>query len=181
MKKKIFLAITALTLFMFQACKMDGLDKDPNRATVVTPDLVLNGICNSIFVGPWDDEARFCQYNCCNYNYYGNQEYNWGGASLKFTLLKNVVKMEEEANRVGYKAVNPYSAMAKYLRASMYYEMTMQVGDLPLTEALFQVDTYTPKYNTQTEVFVQVLSMAKTAGCDIRAYEYDYDELEDEE
>ena len=59
MKKKIFLAITALTLFVVQACKMDGLDKDPNRATVVTPDLVLNGICNSIFVGPWDDEARF--------------------------------------------------------------------------------------------------------------------------
>ena len=27
MKKKIFLAITALTLFVVQACKMDGLDK----------------------------------------------------------------------------------------------------------------------------------------------------------
>ncbi len=137
MKKKIFLAITALTLFMFQACKMDGLDKDPNRATVVTPDLVLNGICNSIFVGPWGNAARFSQYNCCNYNYYGNQEYNWGGASLQYTMLKNVGKMEEEAKRVGYKAVNPYSAMAKYLKASMYYEMTMLVGDLPLTEALF--------------------------------------------
>jgi len=167
MKKKIFLAITALTLFMFQACKMDGLDKDPNRATVVTPDLVLNGICNSIFVGPWDDEARFCQYNCCNYNYYGNQEYNWGGASLKYTLLKNVVKMEEEATRVGYKAVNPYSAMAKYLKAAMYYEMTMQVGDLPLTEALSPDVTYTPKYNTQKEVFVQVLKWLDEANADM--------------
>ena len=146
---------------------MDGLDKDPNRATVVTPDLVLNGICNSIFVGPWGNSARFSQYNCCNYNYYGNQEYNWGGASLQYTLLKNVVKMEEEAKRVGYKAVNPYSAMAKYLKASMYYEMTMLVGDLPLTEALSPDVTYTPKYNTQKEVFVQVLKWLDEANADM--------------
>ena len=63
MKNKLIFAITASTIFLFQACKVDGLDKDPNRATVVTPDLVLNGICNSIFIAPWDDEARFCQFN----------------------------------------------------------------------------------------------------------------------
>ena len=55
MKKKIFLAITALTIFMFQACKMDGLDKDPNRATVVTPDLVLNFKAKEFDGTNWSD------------------------------------------------------------------------------------------------------------------------------
>ena len=81
MKNRIFLALAAIVALAVSSCKVDGLDKDPNRPTAVTPDLVFNGICNSIVINPWDDEARWCQYNCCNYNYYGNQEYNWSGAS----------------------------------------------------------------------------------------------------
>jgi len=42
-------------------------------------------------------------------------------------------------------------------------------------------DQLTDLGNRAYEVFVQALTMAKTAGCDIRAYEYDYDEYEDDE
>lgn len=167
MKNRIFVALSALVVFAVSGCKVDGLDKDPNRPTAVTPDLVFNGVCNSIMITPWDDEARWCQFNCCNYNYYGNQEYNWGGGALRFTTLKNVQKMEEEAIRVGNAAVNPYSAMGKFLRAYMYYEMTMLVGDLPLDEALNSSTTLTPKYATQKEVFVQVLKWLEEANTEM--------------
>lgn len=169
MKNRIFLALAAIVALAVSSCKVDGLDKDPNRPTAVTPDLVFNGICNSIVINPWDDEARWCQYNCCNYNYYGNQEYNWSGASLRFTTLKNVQKMEEEAKRVGYADVNPYSAVGKLMRAYMYYEMTMLVGDLPLDEALNSSTTLSPSYATQKEVFVQILKWLDEANSDMGA------------
>lgn len=169
MKNRIFIALAALVVVAVSSCKVDGLDKDPNRPTDVTPDLVFNGICNSIMIYPWDDEARWCQYNCCNYNYYGNQEYNWGGGNLRFTTLKNVQKMEDEAKRVGYAAVNPYSAVGKFMRAYMYYEMTMLSGDLPLDEALSPNTTLSPKYATQKEVFVQVLKWLDEANTEMSA------------
>ena len=168
MKKTLFYTIAILTTsFFFGGCqKGDNMDKDPNRPTAVTPDLVLNGVCNSVFDEPWGDVARWCQYNCCNYNYYGNQEYNWANASLSYTTLKNVVKMEEEAVRVGYDAVNPYSALGKFFRAHLFYQMTMLVGDLPMTQALSS-STFTPKYDSQKEIFIQVLKWLEEANADM--------------
>lgn len=166
MKNKYLLAGILTVASVFQSCNMDGLENDPNRPTHVTPALVLNGICNSINQEPWSDESRICQYNLCNYNYYGNNEYNWSGASLSYTTLKNVVKMEEEAARVGNPAVNPYSAIGKFLRAYLYYKMTMLVGDLPMSEAL-KSDNFLPKYDSQKDVFKQVLVWLEEANADM--------------
>lgn len=163
--KKFIIALLAL-VFVAQSCKKEGLDKDPNRATQVTPDLVLNGICNSLYQAPWGTTARFCQYHCCNYNYYGNQEYNWGGASLYYTTLKNVVKMEEEARRIGNPEVNPYGALAKFFKAYYFYQMTMLVGDLPMKQALNPENTQ-PEYDTQKEVFMQILAWLEAANTEM--------------
>src|SRR5574343_1557784 len=87
----------------------DELGKNPNSPESVPASLVLNGIENSINQRPWGIEQRWNQFACCNYNYYGNQEYNWSGASLYFTTLKNVIKMEEEAFKTSGKEQNPRS------------------------------------------------------------------------
>jgi hypothetical protein len=165
--KKIFFALTITgMLAAMTGCKIDGLDSDPNRPTKVTPDLVLNGICFNINQRPWGTEARICQYNLCNYNYYGNNEYNWGGAPWSFTTLKNVIKMEGEATRIGNPEVNPYSAMGKFFRAYLYYQMTMLSGDVPMNEALNKTN-YLPKYDTQKEVFIQILKWLEEANTDM--------------
>jgi hypothetical protein len=166
MKKIIFAISTVFALVVMNSCSVEGLDNDPNRPTQVTPDLVLNGICFSINQRPWGGDARICQYNLCNYNYYGNNEYNWGGASWSYTTLKNVIKMEEEAKRVGNPDVNPYSALGKFFRAYLFYQMTMLTGDVPMSEAL-QVSNFMPKYDSQKEVFKQVLIWLDEANSDM--------------
>ncbi len=168
MKKIVFAIVAVITAFTMNSCSVDGLDKDPNRPTQVTPDLVLNGICFSINQRPWGSDARICQYNLCNYNYYGNNEYNWGGASWSYTTLKNVLKMEEEAKRIGNPDVNPYSALGKFFRAYLYYQMTMLTGDVPMSEAL-KADNFMPKYDSQKEVFKQVLTWLDEANADMTA------------
>lgn len=149
--------------------KFDELEKDPNKPTSVTPGLVMNGVLTSMVETPWGPTMRWNQYNCCNYNYYGTQEYNWQSASLFYTTLKNVKKMEEEALRGGAAARNPYSAMGKFFRAFFYYRMTMLVGDLPQQEALNELENLKPKYDTQKQIFGQVIKWLDTANTELAA------------
>jgi Starch-binding associating with outer membrane len=168
MKNKILIAVMSIVLVTV-GCqkKFEDLERNPNLPQNVPASLALNGVEVSFFQRPWGIEQRWNQYYCCNYNYYGNQEYNWSGASLYYTTLKNVIQMEDEAKRAGAKDVNPYSALGKFFRAYFFYEMTMRVGDLPMKEALQGIETLEPKYDTQKEIFIQVLSWLEAANTDL--------------
>jgi hypothetical protein len=166
---KIFaIAVLAITM-VFSSCNFDELDVDPNRATASPASLILNGALNNMWENAWTLEQRYNQYWCINYNYYGTNEYWSGAANTDYTRLKNVVKMEEEATRAGAPTVNPYSALGKYFRAYHFVNMSQKLGDLPLTEALQGLDIQTPKYNTQKEVYLQVLIWLDQANDDLQA------------
>ena len=170
MKIKILkLFLLAVTISTVNSCtkKFDEYFTDPNRPTEVPASLILNGILNDVTHRPWDLTQRWSQFTCCNYNYYGNQEYNWAGANLQYTTLKNVGKMEEEAKKAGAADLNPYSALGKFFRAYFFYQMTMKLGDLPLSEALQSLDNPTPKYDTQKDVFKQILVWLEQANTDL--------------
>jgi hypothetical protein len=155
-------------LVVFTRCQdFEEIEKNPNQATTVPPSLLLTGIQNDMLEQPWSLEHRWNQYWCCNYNYYGNNEYSWTNASLKFQTLKNVLKMEEEALNTGAKALNPYSALGKFFRAYFYVSMTEQVGDLPLEESLQGLDDTTPVYASQKEIYIQVLEWLESANSDL--------------
>ncbi|MBK7937338.1 MAG: SusD/RagB family nutrient-binding outer membrane lipoprotein [Lewinellaceae bacterium] len=154
---KIFISLLAFLLAANGCQKFDELEADPNRSTTVPPSLVLRGILKDLYYAPWSDEQRWNQYWCSNYNYYDNNEYWTGSAGLRFTTLKNVQKMEAEAARIGLPEVNAYSALGKFFRAYFYYDMTMKVGDLPLSQALQGVDNIAPAYDTQKDIFKQIL------------------------
>src|SRR5688572_27171781 len=74
-----------------------------NKPLQTPPGLVLTGILSNININsPWSDVMRWNQFDACNYNYYGNQRYDWGGAkSNDYYTLANVLKMESEAKRLG--------------------------------------------------------------------------------
>lgn len=169
--KKTLLFFAALTI-LTTACekKFEELESDPNLPEKVPASLLLNGIETSManFQRPWNLEQRWSQFACCNYNYYGNQEYNWSGGTLFYTTLKNVIKMEEEAIAGGANDLNPYSALGKFFRAYFFYEMTMRVGDLPMTEALDGVNNLAPKYDTQKDIFIQVLTWLEESNTDLQ-------------
>ena len=130
MKNKLLYLLLAITIGMISCSKFDELEADPNRSTTVPPGLVLRGLLKDMYYAPWSDEHRWNQYWCSNYNYYDDNEYSWTSANLRYTSLKNVVKMEEEAIRVGLDPNNSFAGVGKFLRAFYYYDMTMKVGDI---------------------------------------------------
>lgn len=166
MKKLILFCLIGTILTTSCTKTYSDLEKNPNNPESVPASLLLNGVEVSIFESPWGTQQRWNQYSLCNYNYYGNNEYNWSGASLYYNVLKNVVKMEEETIKTGAKAINPYSAIGKFMRAYLFYQMTMRVGDLPMNEALKGIEVLKPKYNTQKEIFIQINKWLEEANSD---------------
>lgn len=167
--KKIF----GYTLFIgallaSQSCRdFDEIGLNENRPASVPPSLVLRGIEKDMLQEPWSLEHRQNQFWSCNYGYYGNNEY-WTNAPFNFLTLKNVIKMEEEAAK-GAAGANPYTALGKFFRAYFFVQMTQRVGDIPLTEALKGLDSKEPKFDTQKQVYAQVLTWLDEANADLKA------------
>jgi Starch-binding associating with outer membrane len=165
---KAFFQFGFPVLLLLGSCqKFDELENNPNQPTNVTPGLVFNGVANSMYEPPWSLPQRWNQFTCCNYNYYGNQEYNWTSTTLSYTTLKNVTKMEAEAVRSGLSDLNPYSALGKFFRAYFFYRMTMLMGDIPMTDALQSLENLKPKYDTQKDIFVQVIKWLDESNTDL--------------
>lgn len=161
MKQRIKIILPAIFVILALAgCqeKFDEFESNPNRAEQVGPDLVLRGIMADMNVdGPWSLVSRWNQFDCCNFNYYGDQRYDWTNASLRYATLKNVNKMEEEAKRAGIPEANPYTTLGKFFKAFFFYHMTNLVGDLPMVEALAGLENPNPKYDSQKSIYLQVI------------------------
>ncbi len=169
--KKIFSIILMSSTLFVASCKKDfnSLESDPNRPTSVPANLILNGVLTDIFEEPFTPTQRWNQFYACNYAYYGDQQYTWTGVSFNtYNTLKNVIKMEEEAAK-SIPAPNPYTAIGKYVRAYMYYNLTMQTGDIPVSEALKSLENTAPKYDTQKDVFKQILAWLEESNDEMAA------------
>ena len=165
MKKYIF---SILIISLLASCSdFQTLEQNPNLPTSVPSSIILRDVLSRMNEGSWNDLMRANQFYASNYNYYSNNEYNWGNATLQFTTLKNVVKMEEEAKNAGAKDLNPYSALGKFLRAYYYTNMSLRVGDLPVKDALKGLEVDKPKYETQKEVFVQILKWLEDSNTEL--------------
>lgn len=167
MKPIKILAIGALLLGALGCNKQfTDFEVNSNKPSKVTPSLVLGGILSDMnTVKPWSDVMRWNQFDCCNYNYYGTQRYDWGGRELSgYASLENVRLMEQEAIRLGGKELNPYAALGKFFRAFFFYRMTTLVGDLPMAEALGGKTNLQPKYDEQRAVFVQIFGWLEEAN-----------------
>lgn len=134
-----------------------------NQPTSVPAYLLLRQVENSLPVFPGGDEDKFSQYTLSTYTYYGTNEYWSGSTSLKYGVLNNVIAMEKEAAKASG-VNNPYAALAKFFKAYLFYDMTMKVGDVPMTEALQGTVNPTPKYDTQKQIFVQCLQLLEDAN-----------------
>jgi len=150
------------------ACKksFNDLNINENKPAAVLPSLLLNGILYNMYDAPYSMNERWCQYYCCNYDYYGNNRYDLGSGDNYYATLKNVIKMKEEAIKTAAD-LNPYSALAKFFNAYFFAKMSLEMGDIPVTQALQGATNFTPVYDSQKKVFQQVLSWLDSANTDL--------------
>ncbi len=171
--KNIKRIIAAFTLiFALGACQdYDTLVKNPNLPVSVPPNLLLTGILNGMNDdNSWSSSMGFNQFWISTYTYYGTNNYDqepFIGGGFNYSTLENIVRMEEESVNSGGAAVNPYTALGKFLKAYNYYVMTSKYGDLPLSEALQGSENTQPAYDTQKQIFIQILNWLDESNSDL--------------
>jgi hypothetical protein len=168
-KFPIILIIAALAITSCEKSFNDVITSNPNQPTSVPPSLLFNGVINDLYIAPWGQEEKWCQYFLINYDYYGNNRYDFGSGTQYYTTLKNVVQMEAEAKRIGLPTQNPYNALGKFFRAYYFSLMSLEMGDIPMTNALEGVNNLTPTFDSQKSVFQQSFNWLDSANIQLGA------------
>lgn len=165
------LIIAAVACLVLASCKksFSDLSVNTNKPTTVPPSLLLNGILNDLYDRPFSQAEIWDQYYLYNYDYYGNNRYDFGSATNYYGTLKNVAKMEDEARNAGQPTNNAYSALGKFFRAYFFTKMSLQLGDVPMSQALQASSNLTPAYDPQKKVFQQALLWLDSANTALRA------------
>ncbi|MCU0345522.1 MAG: SusD/RagB family nutrient-binding outer membrane lipoprotein [Saprospiraceae bacterium] len=162
------ITILALLVFGMSACEksFEDLQVNPNQPASAPPSLIFQGVLNDMAESCWNDNIvmRYSQFHLCNYNYYGNNEYNWTTSGFDFYTLNNVKLMETEAEKLAGSTSNPYSALGKFFKAYFSVRMSLKFGDVPFSQALQGLDNTTPVYDTQKEVFAAALNLLEEAN-----------------
>src|SRR5690349_1777380 len=153
-------------VILVAGCKksFEEMNVNENKPTSVPASLLFNGILNDMYEAPYSMNERWCQYYLCNYDYYGNNRYDFGAGSNNYSTLKNAGKMEEEALKGGLAPLNPYSALAKFFKAYFFTRMSLQMGDIPMNQALQGAGNLTPVYDAQKSVFIKAFAWLDSAN-----------------
>jgi hypothetical protein len=146
---------------------LDELTLNENKPNSVPASLLFNGILNDAYEAPNGSSEVWDQYYLNNYDYYGNNRYDFGGGTAYYTTLKNVGLMEQQALAAGSPVVNPYEAIGNFFRAYLFTRMSLQMGDIPQSQALQGLEALTPAYDPQKAIFVQSFKWLENANADL--------------
>ncbi len=169
MKRTFYILLVAIIAIGGAGCKKTfaDLNLNENKPTSVPASLLFNGILNDMFDAPYGTGERYSQYFLCNYDYYGNNRYDFGSGDNYYNTLKNVNKMVDEAANSGLPAENSYEAMANFFKAYFFTKMSLEMGDIPMTDALQGTANLTPAYDPQKTVFQKAFLWLDSANTEL--------------
>lgn len=146
---------------------LDELTINENKPNSVPASLLFTGVLTDAVEQPNGSYEYWDQYYLNNYDYYGNNRYDFGSGTTYYTTLKNVGLMEKQALAAGSPAVNPYEAVGNFFRAYLFTRMSLEMGDIPQSQALQGLAVLTPVYDPQKAVFVQAFKWLESANTDL--------------
>jgi hypothetical protein len=167
MKKIYKVFIAAFSLLVAGSCSnFEELNTNPDVPTSVTPELLLTQLQKDSyrFWNPNSTDWRTAQLwakHCVGletnpnpYQYY--YSYYPYGSLGSFQKLTNLKRMVEFSKGTPYEA--SFEGMALFMKASYGFGMTLDMGDIPYTEAgKAEEGIFQPKYDKQADVIAGIL------------------------
>ena len=170
MKKINIIFIIMVAFFVWTSCsKFEEMNTNPDSTTKVTADLLATNLILDAFKYPSVGKDFFYKDMLAKYVSWmegaTDYQYNKFGRASYYSLvnLTNVEKMNEAAAGSVYE--ESYKALGLFIRSYTFFNITLRVGDMPYSEALKgEQGIYTPKYDTQKEIFIGILEELKEAA-----------------
>ncbi|MDR3269678.1 MAG: SusD/RagB family nutrient-binding outer membrane lipoprotein [Tannerella sp.] len=146
---------------LFGCDHFEEVNTNTDTTTQVTPAMVATYLIKDLTNHDSESDHDFIsKYTFWNESVSGllAQCYNEIGRwDMNVSSLNNVEKMINLATEGGYR--NSYTALGHVVRVYRFYEKTIQMGDIPYSEAMKGDEgIYYPKYDTQKEVFLGMLN-----------------------
>lgn len=164
--KSILYLILCTTIF--GCSNFDELNNNPNTVETATSPLLATSIILDL-VTPETHGQNFVKEACLSkqmiwleflydYNYNVLGRANFSG----YWMLINAEKMKELSKE---EDKNAYEALALFAKSYKLFYLSMQVGDIPFSDALQGESNNTkPKYDSQKEVMKRILDDLETAS-----------------
>jgi hypothetical protein len=156
-----------LLLAVLSSCnKFEDYQLNPNNPTVADPSLLLPAIERNAFSTISADAALASRYLVYTQGASNSQYYGWQRSGMGYSNIAQVVKMEQEAARVG--KLN-YRYIGKFFRSYFVVGMTQTFGDIPYSKMMQAIannnvtDTQAirPAYDKQEDIYLGVLNDLK--------------------
>ncbi|MDR6784282.1 hypothetical protein ABIE26_002329 [Pedobacter africanus] len=161
-----YILILPLLVLLSNGCKkFDEINENPHAATEVSSGMLATGMILNITRSDISTTKSFMQsFLLSKYLTWGENiegfQYNRLGATdfARINLLRNVKPMVNAAQTEGLK--KSYEALGHFIRAWQFFHTTMQVGDVPYSEAVKGEESgvIQPKYDSQKTVFLGILN-----------------------
>ncbi|MEC5142159.1 SusD/RagB family nutrient-binding outer membrane lipoprotein [Chitinophaga sp. 212800010-3] len=168
---KYIWAIPLAAVFAGGCSKFEKINTNPNQTTQVTSGMLATNMILSITKSDISSAKSFMQpFLLSKYLTWGEGQegfqYNKLGRSGfgRMTLLKNVPPMIGYAQDEGQRT--SYRALGHFIRAWQFFQTTMQVGDIPYSQAVKgeSDNIIQPVYDKQKDVFMGILNELDSAN-----------------
>ncbi len=165
MKQKSFYTIILGAAVLSGCAKFDKINTNPDKTDKVSSSMLASSMILSMTRSTIATTKGFMQpYMLGKYVTWGENQENFQFNRLsrasfeRLTLLRNIPPMLEAATDEGQR--NSYEGLGLFIRAWQFYHTTMQVGDIPYSEAIKGESDgiIQPKYDNQKTVFLGILS-----------------------
>ena len=163
MKSIIYLGL-AFIFFLTSCTDLEEIGENPNNVSQTPPQLLLTQILENTFQVEGSSPLYASRMIVSTSGENTNQYYKWNRGNYdEYDRLRNVTKMIEESQRENKLA---YEALGKFLRAYFFYNLTLEFGDVPYSNALKgeAEEIYAPEYDSQEEVFIGILNELEQAN-----------------
>lgn len=159
-----------LPLLMAGCSKFSDINTNPNTTTEVSASLLCTNVVLKVArFGGADAKAYIAENALSKYVGYANEgqldaQYNrlGNGSFDVMTVLPNIDNMLAYAK--GSVMENSYKGVAAFVRAFMFYKLTMEMGDIPYSATNRAGEgAYRPAYDAQADVFKGILDELKAA------------------
>jgi hypothetical protein len=165
-KTLLYIAILPVLATLINSCKeFDDINTNPNTTTEVTSGLLATSLILNITKTDISNTKGFMQpfllgkyltwgegQEAFQYNILGRADFD------RLTTLRNIAPMENYATSDALR--KSYQALGHFIRAWQFFIATMQVGDIPYTDAgkALSDQVLQPKYDTQKTIFLGILN-----------------------
>lgn len=153
--------------------KFDKINSNPDKSTQSNAGWLATNMLTSITSSDIASSKGFCQpFMLSKYVLWTEDQEGYQYNRIKRTdfdrleVLRNIPVMNAYAQSDSEGIKNSFIALGHFIRAWQFYQLTMQVGDIPYSDAIKGESDgiIKPKYDSQKQVFMGILNELDTAN-----------------